>query len=87
MVFDWDHHNEKKVRAHEIEPGEAEQSFFDPDRVPLDAHTARKKLVGMTEDGRILTVIYEKKNKMIRVVTGWDSSEWERKSYYKRRRK
>ncbi|GAA0319116.1 hypothetical protein GCM10008967_07050 [Bacillus carboniphilus] len=87
MAFDWDYNNEKKVRAHGIEPEEVEQSFYDPDRIRLDAHSARNKLVGMTEDGRILTIIYEKRIKLIRVVTGWDSAEWERKSYYKRRRK
>lgn len=87
MVFDWDYNNERKVMAHGIEPEEAEQAFYDPDRIRLDAHTARKKLVGMTEDGRILTVIYEIRQTMIRIVTGWDSAEWERKTYNKRRRK
>ena len=86
VEFDWDDHNIEYILEHGIESYEAEQVFEDMDRCSLNAHSGRKKLVGMTDDGRILTIIYEMRGKKIRVCTGWDAAEYERKSYNRRRR-
>ncbi len=86
MEFEWDRHNIRHIQRHNITPEEAEQVFYDPDRCKHNAYDGSRKLIGMTEDGRILTIIYEKKKNKFRPFTGWDSSESEKKVYNRRRR-
>lgn len=70
-MFDWDRGNIEHIFRHDIEPLEAEEVFFDPDRCVHNAHDGNKKIIGKTEDGRILTIVYIKREKKIRPITGW----------------
>ncbi|MGG5255133.1 hypothetical protein ACQYAD_17015 [Neobacillus sp. SM06] len=86
MEFEWDRHNIRHIQRHNSTSKEAEQVFYDPDRCKHNAYDGNRKLIGMTEDGRILTIVYEKKSNKFRPFTGWDSTESERKVYSRRRR-
>lgn len=85
-MFDWDRGNLGHILMHNIEPQEAEEVFYDPDRCIHNAHSGNKKIIGMTEDGRLLAIVYTKREKKIRPITGWNATETERKSYNRRRR-
>jgi uncharacterized DUF497 family protein len=61
--FDWDEDtNVAKVEAHGVTPTEAEDALLDPSRVPTRAQStaaeSRRGIIGMTEAGRIIVVIY-----------------------------
>ncbi len=86
IVFDWDRHNIWKVERHNLSTEEVEQVFYDPNRCKHNAYDGRRKIIGMTEDGRLLTIVYEKREKKIRPITGWDSEEPEKRAYNRRRR-
>ncbi|WP_338779782.1 BrnT family toxin [Metabacillus sp. FJAT-52054] len=85
-MFDWDRENVEYIFQHDISPQEAEEAFYDPDRSIHHAHSGNRKIIGMTEDGRLLAIIYTKREKKIRPITGWDATETERKSYNRKRR-
>lgn len=84
--FQWDDANIEHIALHGITPEEAEEAATDPRRVPTDAYTAangerRRGLIGKTQDGRILTVIYTSRGGAFRVITAWDATINEKKSY------
>ncbi|WP_407267974.1 hypothetical protein [Radiobacillus sp. PE A8.2] len=72
------------IQRHEITPQEAEEVFYDPNRCKHNAYGGRVKIIGVTEDGRILAIVYEKSKKRFRPFTGWDATSNEKKSYNKR---
>ncbi|KKK39929.1 hypothetical protein WQ57_01260 [Mesobacillus campisalis] len=84
-MFDWDRENIGHLARHNITPQEVEEIFSDPNRCIHNAHSGNRKIVGMSEEGRILAIIYTKREKKFRPFTGWDATERERKSYNKRR--
>jgi uncharacterized protein len=86
LEFDWDRNNISHLQRHNITPQEAEEVFYDSDRCLHNAYDGRRKIVGMTENGRILAIVYDKNGKKFRPFTGWEATETERKSYNKRRR-
>lgn len=90
MQFDWDDDNIDHVTLHAVEPDEVEEAFEDPDRVVREAYNTpterRRGIIGMTVDGRLLTVIYTIRREMIRVVSAWDAAERDVRRYDRRRR-
>ena len=91
MEFDWDEANEDHVARHNVTPEEAEEAFFDPSRVRADVYSTeterRRGLLGRTEDGRLLYVIYTMRAAAIRVVTARDASDFHRRFYARRSRR
>jgi uncharacterized protein len=88
--FDWDDEtNVVKVTGHGVEPTEAEEAILDPDRVATRAHSTpterRRGIIGMTEAGRILVVIYTTRQGSIRVVTAYDAPERLKRQYRRMR--
>lgn len=86
MPFQWDEANEEHIARHGIDPEEAEEALSDPDAVPASIRPApngewRGALVGQTESGRYLTVIYTYRQDLIRVVTARDATDAERRRY------
>ncbi|PNY81271.1 BrnT family toxin [Deinococcus koreensis] len=86
MSFQWDDANEGHIARHGVEPAEAEDALSDPDAVPAFARPAndgewRGALVGQTEDGRYLTVIFTYRADLIRVVTARDATDTEKRRY------
>ena len=80
--FEWDGGNEEKLlMRHNVSALEAEQCFVNP-------HTTRKAedgvylLLGKTDDGRMLFLVYEQKaSGIVRVHSGREMTEKERRAY------
>lgn len=79
--FEWDEHNEEKLlRRHNVSAFEAEQCFANP-------HTKRRSgdallMLGVTDGGRMLFLVYEQKpGGVVRVYSGREMTENERRTY------
>lgn len=79
--FEWDEHNEEKLQErHGVSAMEAEQCF-------ANIHTKRRQgedlvMLGKTDGDRMLLLVYEQKpNGVVRVYSGRDMSEKERRTY------
>jgi uncharacterized DUF497 family protein len=85
--FDWDKGNESKNwEAHSVKKTEAEQVFFNHPLVIFDTYSQNEEkrflVLGITNEGRFLTVIFTvRKKRMIRVISVRDMSRKERKAY------
>jgi uncharacterized DUF497 family protein len=86
--FEWDDDNVEHVEEHGVAPEEVEEALADPDRVAVPAYNTprerRRGVVGATEDGRILLVIYTRRASRIRVVTARDAEPPYRRRYRRR---
>ena len=89
-MFDWDEANEGHIwDRHHGSPAEAEEAVLDPAALMVGAQDRgerRTGLIGATEDGRLLRVIYTMRGRTIRVVTAREANEWERRLYRIRRK-
>ena len=89
-VFDWDEGNEGHVLAHGVEAGEVEEALLDPRRIGADARNAwgerRYALIGATEEGRVLFVVYAERGARYRPITARDASDAQRVRYGRGRR-
>jgi uncharacterized DUF497 family protein len=85
--FLWDEGNaDKNWIAHQVENWECEQIFFNDSLLILDdpRHSAAEKrwaAFGRTDAGRLLTVVFTKRGKLIRVISARDMSRKERRFY------
>ena len=74
MDFDWDDDNEAEIARHGVTPEEAEEVLLNTP-VPLRQYKrndeARTMVVGRTDAGSPLVVVYTKRRDMIRVVTAY----------------
>ena len=84
-IFEWDDENIEHIAQHHVETDEAEAVF---DNKPLVLRSQGDKYVayGQSDEGRYLMVVFVRKSGLIRVVTGRDLTEGEKKRL-KRRRK
>ena len=82
--FEWDDGNVLHIElGHGIMPEDAEEIFAVR---PLFRKTKRGHYLAMgpTIDGRYLTVVFElKKGSIVRVITGWDMKDAEKRYYRK----
>ena len=83
-MYDWDDNNEEHIARHGVERWEAEDALEDADLVPFSARGGRAGILGMTEDGRLLAVIFERRSGAIRVVTARDTTSNEKGTYRRR---
>ncbi len=88
LVFEWDDHNvEHLATRHDVEPWEAEDAMYDPARIGAPAYNVRGErrwaLLGMTETGRILLVVFTRRRGRVRVVMARDAEDPERRRYRK----
>jgi len=79
--FEWDEHNEDKLLdRHKVSALEAEQCFANP-------HTKRRHgddllMLGITDDGRMLFLVYEQKaGGVVRVYSARNMNEREKRTY------
>jgi uncharacterized DUF497 family protein len=86
--FEWDKGNEQKNVKHGVTPTEAEQVFLnDPTVITPDishsGYEQRYRALGMTNDGRQLTVIFTLRNSdtLFRVISARDMHRKERAIY------
>jgi uncharacterized protein len=86
-VFDWDDGNLDHL-GHGVSPDEAEEVIVDPRRIGTGAYNVdnerRWALIGATEGGRILYVVYTRRSGRIRIITAWDADAADRRRYRRR---
>ncbi len=88
FVFFWDEANIEHISGHNVEPYEAEEAVTDVGRTGFDVHgkgSGKRGLIGKTEEGRFLIVIFAKRKEGIYVITAYDAHEDEKKIYRRRR--
>ncbi len=79
--FEWDEHNEDKLlERHNVSALEAEQCFANPNT--RGRHGDALLLLGVTDDGRMLFLVYEQKpNGVVRVYSAREMTDKERRAY------
>jgi uncharacterized DUF497 family protein len=83
-AFDWDENNVEHVRRHGLEPADVEDAVLDRSRLPVDAHNAGERrwaLLGATDSGRVLFVVFTMRAGAVRVVTARDAIAGEKARY------
>ena len=87
--FQWDEGNiNKNLHKHNVENWECEQIYFNEPLIILDDHKhshAEKRwaALGKTDAGRMLTVIFTKRDSLIRNISARDMNRKERIFYEK----
>lgn len=84
-LFDWDGGNEDHILAHGVAAIEVEEALLDPEGLRADARNApgerRFAFIGVTEEGRILFIIYAERDGRVRPITARDASVVQRRRY------
>ena len=87
--FQWDDGNiDKNLLKHQVQNWECEQIFFNEPLIILDdpKHSLSEKrwaAFGQTDAGRLLTIIFTKREKLLRVISARDMNRKEKKFYEK----
>ena len=87
--FQWDEGNiDKNLLKHQVQNWECEQIFFNEPFIILDdsKHSLSEKrwaAFGQTDAGRLLTIIFKKRVKLLRVISARDMNRKEKKFYEK----
>ncbi|HZK77209.1 MAG TPA: BrnT family toxin [Candidatus Kapabacteria bacterium] len=85
--FEWDRGNILKIwDSHQVHPSECELVFANGPfgGRPDSKHSATEErhfAFGATNEGRLLTVIYTIRGRLLRVVNAWPMSRKERRNY------
>ena len=87
IEFDWDEGNTKHLAAHEVTPAEFEQ-VLNNDPLDLDYESIdneeRYRSVGLTSEGRLLSVVFTVRNGRLRAVTAFPASAPDAKAFLER---
>ena len=84
LEFEWDEgNNAKNWVKHQVTNGECEEVFFDPHKRLLkeSLHSGKESryiLLGRTQVGRALFIVFTLRQKRIRVISGRDLNKKER---------
>jgi len=85
-AFEWDNGNLDHLRR-DISPAEVEEAALDPRRRPASAYSVegegRRALVGATEDGRVLYVVYTMRSGRVRVISARNATRPEHRQYWR----
>ena len=87
--FQWDEGNiDKNLLKHQVQNWECEQIFFNEPLIILDdpKHSLSEKrwaAFGQTDAGRLLIIIFTKREKLLRVISARDMNRKEKKFYEK----
>jgi uncharacterized protein len=88
-LFDWDDANVGHLARHGLRPADVEQALADPDAIYLDARMVRGeprwRLLGRTNDGRVLAMVLALIRSRLRVVTAYPARPSQRRVYRQRR--
>ena len=88
MEFDWDAENTKHIGSHEVETADAEQVLCNgPLVVQYQEHDSEERILvlGQTNAGRLLAVVYTERRGRIRVVTAFPMSRRLEAIYFRER--
>jgi len=85
VEFEWDDANLDHIALHGVEPEEVEDAFADSRRKSADAYSVpgerRAAILGRTDDGRLLYVVFTRRDGRVRTVTARDATTRERRRY------
>ena len=88
--FDWDDEIEDHIAKHGVTPDEVEDAMVDPRQIADVAYSTpterRYAIIGATEAGRILFVVFTLRRGRIRIVTAFNAPRRARLCYRRRRR-
>lgn len=83
--FDWDDANEGHVVKHGFTLEEVEEALLDPDRISVDAYNVggemREAIIGQTDAGAILFVVYTMKRRAVRPITAREANTNQKRKY------
>ncbi len=90
--FEWDKHNtEKNLKKHNVTSNECEEAFFNEALIALDTkhsyNEERYFIMGITNAGRLLFVVYTIRRNKVRVISVRDMNKKERKIYHEKTKK
>ena len=84
IEFDWDDENKNHLAAHNVVPAEFEQ-LLNNDPVDLNFeqidNEERYRSVGLTNGGRLLSVVWTIRNGRVRAITAFPASVSDRKAF------
>ncbi|HEX9988050.1 MAG TPA: BrnT family toxin [Chloroflexia bacterium] len=72
---------EKIITKHNVDPGEVEECFFNPPYKLLQAGNGKYKLLGRSDSGRYLLVVFSWEANFVKVITARDMESGERRYY------
>ena len=84
IEFDWDDENKKHLDAHKVAPAEFEQLLNNnPIELNLELidNEERYRSVGLTNAGRLLSVVWTIRNGKVRAITAFPASVSDRKAF------
>ncbi len=85
MNFDWDSANINHIARHSVRPEEAEEALLDRKRIGTPAYQVENErrwaILGKSNNGRILFIVFTRRNGLIRVVTARDATSKEKRRY------
>lgn len=87
-MFDWDHNNLRKIRAHGIKRGEVEQALSrEPILIYEQTAAAEIRYVyyGETDRNRLIAVVLTERGEKIRVITAYGLDAGQKRDYLERR--
>lgn len=83
--FQWNEANRRHVREAGVEPYEAEEVVLDLHRIGTSAYDVESErrwaLLGATEEGRVLFVVFTRREGRIRIITARDAELAEKRRY------
>lgn len=84
-MIEWDNGNLDHIDIHGVS---AEEALLDPRRIRVPSHHGsdepRWAILGATESGRILFVVYTRRANRVRVVAARNATQTERRRYRRR---
>lgn len=89
MDLDWDQENTGHIRRHDVVPSEAEQVLVNDPLVLQFQQRGREErclVLGQTNAGRLLAVVYTERDAKIRVVTAYPMQKRLEVIYFNERR-
>jgi len=85
LNFEWDQGNvDKNIIKHDIYPLEIEEVFFNKPNKTLKGRDDRYYLLGRTNTGRYLFIVFIFKAKTIRVISARNMTKEEKRKYIKK---
>ena len=84
IEFDWDDENKKHLDAHKVAPAEFEQLLNNnPIELNLELidNEERYRSVGLTNAGRLLSVVWTIRNGKVRAITAFPAGVSDRKAF------
>lgn len=89
IEFEWDKGNLGKNKKHVVNDQEAEETFFDENKVTFTdiIHSTeseeRLRIIGKTKKGRLLFIVFTKREEKIRIISARDVNRKEVQLYEK----